>query len=212
MTRKPSPAGRREELTARGGRAAATKTLRLALALHCALLLTACPPDGGDLVPLAGADGTERVTTRAEGDTLRVSRGGATMKARGVWSVADAATSVILEVSNANAEDVTIDFGRAEMTAGGQQQRLGLRSVSDESAPGGPADFLDDKRVTVGGRQDRTFALEFKIDSGDGRSGVPRDVSGQTATLRIPAEVKSATPARVEFVFDFKYAEHQRRP
>lgn len=213
LTRKPSPEGRREDLSAcGGGRAAGVKTARLVLALCCSLLLTACPPDGGDLVPVAGGEGAELVTTRFEGDTLRVSRGGATAKARGLWSVADASTSVILEVSNANAEELTLDLARAELLAGDGKQRLSLRSVSDESAPGGPAAFLREKRVTVGAGQQRTFALEFKMDSGDGRSGVPRDVSGQTATLRIPAEVESATPVAVEFVFDFKYSEHQRRP
>ena len=133
------------------------------------------------------------------------------MEAGGRWSVADAATSVILDVSNANAEDVTLDLGRAELLAGDGKERLSLRSVSDETAAGGPA-FIQDRVVTVGGRQARRLALEFKLDAGDGRAGVPRNVSGQTATLRIPAEVRSASPAQVDFVFDFKYGDDRRRP
>src|SRR5205085_82788 len=67
-----------------------------------------------------------------------------------------------------------------------------------------------------GGREEK-FVLEFKINSDDGRSGVPRNLLGQTMTLRLPVEIDSAKPSadsagasRVDFVFGFKYAEYRR--
>ena len=78
-----------------------------------------------------------------------------------------------------------------------------LRSVARESGAGGAAGFLEDKRAEVGGGGSGTFVLEFKMDSEDGRSGVPRDLTGQTVTLRLPVEVGKGTTA--DFVFGFKY-------
>jgi hypothetical protein len=176
----------------------------------CCLLLTACPPDGGDLIPLPG-EGASLSTSTFEGDTLDVTRSGLKLSARGRWSVADAATSVILEAVNANTEAATIDFGRSEiMFPGGGAGRLVLRSVSRETGASATA-FIADKKASVEGGGDAKFVLEFKADSEDGRSGVPRDVTGQTATLRIPVELgRGAATTAVDFVFGFKYAE--RRP
>ncbi len=185
---------------------------RLGLALAGCLLLTACPPEGGRLAPQPGGEAAARVTSRKDGEALQVARAGVTMAAGGRWSVADAATSVILDISNANAEELRIDFGRAELLAGEGREPLSLRSVSDENAPGGPAVFLRERVVTVGGGRSQRLALEFKLDAGGGRAGVRRDVSGQAVVLRIPVEVMSATPAQVDFVFDFKYEDERRRP
>jgi len=182
---------------------------RVLLLLACCLLLTACPPEGGDLVPLPGGEGATVATGEFEGDTLVVTREGVTLRARGRWSVADAATSVILDASNANAEPAVIDFGRGELSREGEGGgRLALRSVARESGAGGAASFLEEKRAEVGGGASGTFVLEFKTDSEDGRSGVARDVTGQTVTLRLPVEVRQGTTA--DFVFGFKYEE--RRP
>jgi len=192
---------------ATGGGARRAKALaRALLLLTGCLLLTACPPDGGDLVPLARGDGASVGTKSVEGDTLVVTREGVTLSARGRWSVSDGATSVILEASNANAEPATIDFGRGELSQDGGAGRMTLRSVTRESGAGGATNFLQDKRAEVAGSA--TFVLEYKIDSGDGRSGVPRNMTGQTVTLRLPVELKGGQAS--EFVFGFEYAE--RRP
>jgi hypothetical protein len=180
----------------------------LAVLAACALL-TACPADGGDLVPSATHGGASVATTSFEGDTLVVTREGVTLRARGRWSVADAATSVILDASNANAEPAAIDFGRGELSRGGAP--LTLRSVTRESGAGGPAAFLREMRAEVGGGGSATFVLEYLIDSGGGRSGVPQDVTGQTVTLRLPVELGRGKAPPADFVFGFKYAETRPR-
>jgi hypothetical protein len=176
---------------------------RALLPLACCALLTACPPDGGDLVPVAPAEGASLATKRFEGDTLVVTREGVTLRARGLWSVADAATSVILEASNANAEPAAIDFGRAELSKDGGG-RMTLRSASRELDAGGAAAFLVDKRVEVVGGGSYTFVLRFATESEDGRSGVARDLTGQAVTLRLPVEVGRGSAS--DFVFGFRYA------
>lgn len=194
---------------ASGGVGAGLKAGALALLFAVCLLLTACPPEGGELVPQARGDGANLGTTQSEDDTLKVTREGVTLRARGHWSVADADTSVILEVGNTKTEAATIDFARSEMLNDVSKSRLSLRSVSRESVGGGePAVFLPDKTAKVEGGQTAKFVLEFKMDSADGRSGVERDVLGQTVTLRVPVEIPSATA--VDFVFGFKYAERRR--
>jgi hypothetical protein len=182
-----------------------TRTFALSLLLLAAcVLLTACPPDGGDLVPLAPLEGAGVTTTSFEGDTLVVAREGVTLSARGLWSVADAATSVILEARNANAEPAAIDFSRGELSKDGGV-RMTLLSVARGS--GGATAFLPDKRAEVGAGVAATFVLQFEMESEDGRSGVPRDLTGQAVTLRLPVEVGRGA---AEFVFGFRYAE--RRP
>jgi hypothetical protein len=199
--------GWRQAARAAGGAKAFARALLL---LAGCLPLAACPPGGGDLVPVARGDGASLATRSFEGDTLSVARDGVTLRARGVWSVADAATSVILEASNANAEPAAIDFGRGELSRDGGGGRLTLRSVMREADAGGAPAVLHDRRAEIVGGGAATFVLEFKMDSGDGRSGVPRDVTGQTVTLRLPAEVRRGTTQAVDFVFGFEYAE--RRP
>jgi hypothetical protein len=183
-------------------------TLKLILLLACCLLVTACPPTGGDLVPLAQGEGAELFTTKFRNDTLRVTRGQVSIKARGLWSIADSNTSVILEISNASAEAMTVDFNRCELVNSDSREKLSLLSVSDETNGNGPA-FLSDKIVMISGGQERRFALEFKIDSADASSSVPRNVLGQTVMLRVPVLMKGETPVEVDFVFTFKYAEGQ---
>jgi hypothetical protein len=193
-----------------GARRAKTTACALVLLLAACLLFTACPPDGGDLIPVSSGEGAGVATTGFEGDTLVVTREGVTLRARGRWSVADAATSVILDASNANAEPAAIDFGRGELSREGDGGgRMTLRSVARASGAGGAAAFLPDKRAEIGGGASSTFVLEFKVDSEDGRSGVIRDVTGQTVTLRLPVEVGRGTA--VDFVFGFKYAESRPR-
>src|SRR5215218_4915692 len=156
------------------GRGARASALSLLLLAGC-LLLTACPPDGGDLVPLSRGEGATVATTSFEGDTLVITREGLTLRARGRWSVADAATSVILDASNANAEPAVIDFGRGELSREGGE-RMTLSSVERESGACGAAVCLQDKRAEIGGGASNTIVLEYKMESGDGHFGVPRDV------------------------------------
>jgi hypothetical protein len=204
-------ADRRHFGVAGGGARRAKAFAASLLLLASCLLLTACPPDGGDLVPLPRDEGASLATRSFEGDTLSVTREGVTLSARGRWSVADAATSVILEASNANAEPAAIDFGRGELSRdGGVEGRMTLRSVRREADAGGAAVFLPDRRAEIGGGGSATFVLEFKVDSEDGRSGVPRDVTGQAVTLRLPVEVGRETAHAADFIFGFRYAE--RRP
>jgi hypothetical protein len=193
------------EAASKGRMGAKASALSLALLAAC-LLLTACPPDGGDLVPLPPGAGAGLASNGFEGDTLVVTREGVTLRARGRWSVADAATSVILDASNANAEPAVIEFGRGGLSPEGGGGRMTLRSVSRGS--GGAAAFLEDQKAGVGGGASDTFALEFRMESGDGRSGVQRDLTGQTVTLRLPVEVGKGRTA--DFVFGFRY--EGRRP
>jgi hypothetical protein len=81
-----------------------------------------------------------------------------------------------------------------------------LRSVSRESGAGGATAFLEDKRAELAGGESATFVLEYKMESGDGSSGAPRDVTGKTVTLRLPVVLKGAA---ADFVFGFKYAERR---
>jgi hypothetical protein len=193
-----------------GGASCGARAFGLVLTLVCGLLLTACyPPAGGDLAPIAGRDGATLLTTRFKDDTLNIAQSGVTMKARGRWSVADSSTSVILDVSNANAQAVTVDFGRAELTNNSSRQQLRLRSVSDERAAGGPS-FLDERVLTIDGGQQKSFVLEFKVDSPDGRSGVARDVQGQTVTLRVPVRFQTEAAAQVDFILEFRYGGRMR--
>jgi hypothetical protein len=183
--------------------------LKLILLLVCCLLVTACPPAGGDLVPLAQGEGAELFTTKFRNDTIGITREQVSIKARGVWSIADGNTSVILEISNANAEALTVDFNHCELVNRDSREKLSLQSVSDETNGHGPA-FLSDRMVAIGSQQQRRFALEFKISSADASSSVPRNVLGQTVTLRVPVAKKVETPVGVDFVFTFKYAEGQQ--
>lgn len=183
---------------------------RALLLLACCAPLTACPPDGGDLVPVAPAEGASLTTRSFEGDTLVVTREGVTLGARGLWSVADAATSVILEASNVNAEPAVIDFGRGELSRDGGG-RMTLRSVTRESGAGGATDFLEDGRAEVGGGGAATFVLNFKVDPEDGRSGVVRDLTGQSVTLRLPLVVGREPASASDFVFGFRYEGRRRR-
>lgn len=200
--RDTSPAGR-----FKGG---VTKAPALAALLVACVLLTACPPDGGDLVPPAGQEGAALTTTKFEGDTVSLTRDGVTLKARGLWSVADGSTSVILDVANTNDVPAALDFAHCEMVIKESGRRLALRSLSHETAAGGPV-FLADRVIKVDGGQSGRLVLEFEIGSEGGSSGEARNVLGQTVTLRVPGEVEQETPAPVDFVFVFKYAEYQRR-
>lgn len=201
------PVSRRRFKDTSSGGAKGAKTLKLILLLVCCMLVAGCPPSGGDLSPQAQAEGAELFTTKYANDTLRVAHEQVSIKARGLWSIADSRTSVILEISNANAEAVWVDFNRCELINGDSREKLSLLSISDETNGNGPA-FLSDRVVEISGNQERRFALEFKIISADGSSSVPRNVLGQAVTLRVPVLLKAEMTAGVDFVFTFKYAEH----
>ncbi|MBV9928346.1 MAG: hypothetical protein JOZ96_25245 [Acidobacteria bacterium] len=191
---------------ARGRRSGPKSSARALALLAGCLLLAACQPEGGDLVPLPPGEGAALAATEFEGDTLVVTREGVTLRARGRWSVADAATSVILDVSNANAEPAAIDFGRGELSLEGEGGgRLTLRSAARESGAGA---FLPEKRAEVGGGASDKFVLEYWMPAGGGSFGVARDMKGHTVTLRLPVEVRKGAAA--DSVFGFRCEE--RRP
>lgn len=188
------------------------RAIKLILLLASCLLLTACPADGGDLLPLAQNEGTDLVTTKFKDDTLRFSRQGLIVTASGFWSVHDSATSIILTINNTNissetAPPLTIDFNGCELVNNDSREKLSLRSVSEENGSGLP-NFIASKVVTVEGGQKKQFVLNFGIQSASGSTS--RDPSGETVTLRIPAELKSNAPARLDIVFTFRYAERRR--
>ncbi len=190
------------------------KTATILLLMLGCLLLTACPPSGGDLVPLAQDEGASITRTRFKDDTLVVTRAGVQVRGRGLWSVADSATSVILEIVNANSRPAVIDLDRCELVNKESGEKMVLRSVSDESAVGGPT-FLQDRVVKLEGGASRRLSLEFKINSADGRSSVSRNVLGQTIALRLPVTLPEngrngvgSGPDETDFVLSFKYAEH----
>lgn len=183
--------------------------MKLVALVACCLVLTACPPEGGELVPLA-QEGAQLLTTKFSNDTISITREQVNIKAHGFWSIADSRTSVILDISNLNAEALMVDFNRFELQNSESKEKLTLRSVSDEAGASGPA-FLSERAVTIGSQQARRFALEFKINSADGSSAsVRRDVLGQTVILYIPLMLKGETPHGVDFVFTFKYAESKQ--
>jgi hypothetical protein len=190
------------------------KTATILLLLLGCLLLTACPPSGGDLVPLAQGEGAGVATTKFKDDTLVVEREGLSVRGRGLWSVADSATSVILEIVNNNSRPAVIDLDRGEMVNKESGEKLVLRSVSDETAGDGPT-FLQNHVVKLEGGASRRLALEFRINSADGRSSVSRNVLGQTIALRLPVTLlengqngAGSGPDEVDFVLAFKYAQH----
>ncbi len=190
------------------------KTATILLLLLGCLLLTACPPSGGDLAPLAQGEGASIATTKFKDDTLVITREGLSVRGRGLWSVADSATSVILEIVNANSRPAVIDLDRCELVNKESGEKLVLRSASDETAAGGPS-FLQNRVVRVEGGATKRLALEFKLGSADGRSSVTRNVLGQTIALRLPVMLlkelreggAGSGPDEVDFVLAFKYAE-----
>jgi hypothetical protein len=190
------------------GAAFAPRGAALALLTVFCLLLTACPVDGGDLTPIRRSDDSDLAsveTTKFENDTLAVERNSVAILARGHWSVADDAVSVILEASNNNAEALTIDFNHSELTRD-DGRRLSLRSLSRERTAGG-AEFLPDKTAQVEGREEDTFTLEFAGDANTNKDpNASNDLLGRTVTLRVPVELKDGT---MDFVFGFKYGERQ---
>jgi hypothetical protein len=184
-----------------------TKRAKLLVLLACCLLLTGCPPSGGYLRPQAQEDAQVKTIVHWQ-DTLSITRHQVSIDVRGVWSVADSDTSVILEVNNRNAASVKIDFARCEMVNHDSKDKLTLRSLSDETQERSPA-FLSERTVVINGGQMRRFALEFKMSSEDGRSSVSRDVLGQATELRIPVMLEDEAATEVDFIIAFKYADYR---
>jgi hypothetical protein len=187
-----------------------TKRAKLLVLLACCLLLTGCPPSGGYLLPQAQEDAQVKTIVYWQ-DTLSVTRHQVSIDVRGVWSVADSATSVILEVNNRNAAPVKIDFARCEMVNSDSGDKLTLRSLSDETQGESSPAFLSERTVVINGGQMRRFALEFKMSSEDGRSSVSRDVLGQGTELRIPVRLEDESATEVDFIIAFKYADYRYR-
>jgi hypothetical protein len=182
------------------------KIKRLAAGLACCLLLTACPPSGGHLSPLA-QDGAALETRQFQNDTLSITREQISVRARGNWSAGDSQTSFNLEIQNARAEAVQIAFDNCELINRDNRETLSLRTVNEDGvnallAPGS-------RTVTIAGGQTKRYYLSFFIKPMDGRSSVTRDVLGQSVSLRVPVSFGAETAAPVDFLFDFKYVEYR---
>ncbi|MGA9994611.1 MAG: hypothetical protein WBP93_04305 [Pyrinomonadaceae bacterium] len=184
------------------------RTASALLIAVCCLLLTACPPDGGDLAPLP-QDGATISSTTIKDDTLRVEHHGVAITARGVWSVSDSYTTITTEVSNESENVVVINFDECELMNESSQQKLKLRAVAEYGA-GGSWNYIAERVVTINAHQRRKFDLGFLIESQDGRTSVSRDVRGQKIRLLIPVQINAAVPDRSDFIFAFIYGEHRQ--
>lgn len=176
-----------------------SKAARIIFVLACCLLLTACPSSGGDLKPVP-VNGGEVIAN----DTLRVTREQVTVSARGLWRVSDSETSITLEIANANAEPLMIDFDKCELVNDVSKERLSLRAVSEYKGKSDAA-FISDRLVTIDGGSVKKFDAVFFIKADGGRSSVTRNVEGQMVTLRFPVTVKRDAPAQADFAFTFMY-------
>jgi hypothetical protein len=185
----------------------ARKAGQLIALLACGLLLTACPPSGGDLLPLA-RDEAGLESASFPNDTQSVTHEQVTIKARGNWSAADGHTSFSLEIQNARAEAVTVHFDSCELLNQNSRESLSLRAVAEDNGSGSP-DFTGDKTVTIASGQTKKYQASFFIRADSGRSSVTRDVLGQSVSLRVPVRIKVESPAPVDFLFNFKYVEYQ---
>lgn len=184
------------------------RTASATLIIACCLLLTACPPDGGNLVPLA-QDGANVSSTAIKDDTLRVERNEFAITARGVWSVSDSYTTITIEASNESANPAIINFDECELMNESSQQKLKLRAISEYDDKGS-WNYISERVVTTGAGQLRKFSLGFAIEAQDGRASVSRDVRGQKIRLLIPVRTNAAMPDRSDFIFAFIYGEHRQ--
>ena len=178
------------------------------LIIICCLLLTACPPDGGDLAPVA-QDGATVSSTVIKDDTLRIERNGIAITARGVWSVSDSYTTITTEVSNESQNPFVINFDECEFMNESSQQKLKLRAVAEYGAQGSWS-YISERVVTVNAHERKKFDLGFLIQSQDGRASVSRDVRGQKIRLLLPVRTNANAPDRSDFIFAFIYGEHRQ--
>ena len=190
----------------RGAMKANKASQLIALLAYC-LLLTACPPSGGDLLPLA-SDGAALESGNFPQDTESVTHEQVTIKARGTWSAADSHTSFSLEIQNARADPVIVRFDNCEVINQDSHESLSLRAMAEDQGSVDPV-FLAYKAVTIAGGQVKKYHASFFIREASGRSSVTRDVLGQSVSLRVPVQIKAESPAPVDFLFKFKYVEYQ---
>lgn len=171
-------------------------------------LLTACPPDGGNLVPLP-QEGASVSSTTIKDDTLRVEHDGVAITARGVWSVSDSYTTITTEVSNESENPVVINLEQCELMNESSREKLKLRAVA-EYFEHGVWNYIAERVVTINAHQHRKFDLGFLIQAQDGRASVSRDVRGQKISLLIPVQTNTSTPDSSAFIFAFIYGERRQ--
>ena len=181
--------------------------IRLSLLLAPVIVLTACPPAGGKLVPQAGEQ--VRVVTREDtGLTAEAQQSDVTVAASGNWSAGG--TDVLLTINNASGKPARIDFTQARLTdneqrtaalsslieyvqSGDQQQTVQLYTQA-----GGHAEAAV---VTLAANTTRRLQAGFIYPGEDYRGGK----LDNTATLTLPLEAPAGGKTN-NFTLVFKYA------
>ncbi|MCA1592077.1 MAG: hypothetical protein LC754_05390 [Acidobacteria bacterium] len=190
-----------------GGTTGGIRAARLARVLVCCLFLTACQPEGGDLLPLA-QEGVRIRSTKYKKDVVaQVERNEVTINAHGQWSVMRHATDFKLEITNAEDTAIAVNFKEA-LLVNALDEHLKVSSITFRDGSAAPASGSDFAPLIIERGQTREIDLGFGIQAQDTKSGA--DYLGKTATLRLPVKTGNAASGTVDFVFSFKYAEYQR--
>ena len=150
-----------------------------AFGICATLMLTACSPDQGDLLPDAASG--RLLTKDFKDDTAEVTQSGVTIAARGYWRGGNRVVAYLtLEVANTAASAVVLELAAAEP----------WRLTGQPQNPAGA--------ITMKPGERRTVDLILL-------AGPQGEVVGQTVELRVPLSVESAA-ARSELRFRFRYA------
>jgi hypothetical protein len=181
--------------------------LRAACVLVGCLMLAACQPEGGDLLPLAQEGVRVRSTKYKKDVVAQIARDGVTVSAHGRWSVMHHATDFKLEITNAGDAPITVNCNEASLNTA-LNETLKVSSLGYRNGDAAPTLSKEIAPLVVERGQTRELDMSFGIEAQDPKSGA--DYLGKTATLRLPVKTGSAaTAGTVDFVFAFKYAEFQ---
>lgn len=173
--------------------------LRSLLTAAVCLVLIACQPPGGDLVPVAQS-GITLTTARFENDTAQITRDGVSVKAYGTWR-GNSETDVTVVVNNSSPGTVRADLAKLSL----------VNSTNERGEIGYIKEKKGSERVMVYVDHDANAYRAPEVKAGEKRAFVvnisypykeeSRNVLSQTATLSVPV-----TGAK-DFEFAFRYAE-----
>lgn len=181
--------------------------LRAACVLAGCLLLAACQPEGGDLLPLASEGVRVRSTKYKKDVVAQITHGGVTVSTHGRWNVLHHATDFKLEITNTGDAAITVNCNEASVNTA-LNETMKVSSLAYREGNAAPVSSGDIAPVVIERGQTRELDLGFGIKSQDPKSGA--EYLGKTATLRLPVKSGSdAATGTIDFVFAFKYAEHQ---
>lgn len=171
------------------------------------LLLAACQPEGGDLLPLAGEGVRVRSTKFKKDVVAQITHGEVTVSAHGRWNVTHHATDFKLAITNAGSTAITVNCDEASVGTA-LNETLKATSLAHRDGDKAPATSGGPAPVVIEGGQTREFDLGFGIKAQDPKPG--SDYRGKTATLRLPGKTGGAAATGTsDFVFAFKYAAYQ---